>query len=272
MAEVNTNNKKIFKSPFIDKEIKEMQEAFLGWGLKPSLIHPKAKYYISGIKTNVAVIDLSKTKASLLKAVEFLSKAYKSNKNILFVGTAQPAKEKTKEIAKELGAFFVVEKWLGGLLTNFEEIKKRITYYQGLKQKKENGELEKYPFKERLSLLRELEKLEKNLSGLVGLEKIPDIIFITNISMHKTALAEVQKKNIPVVALTNVDTDISLIDYPIVANDRAKKSVDYILEKIKLSLLNKKSISGSEQDKKTEPLDQKETQNIKQNESEAIKQ
>ncbi len=243
-------------------ETKEMMEAFLNWGLKPSLIHPKAKPYVVGIKTNVAVIDLEKVKFSLAKAISFLEDAYKNNKKILFVGTAQPAKEKVKKTAKDLGVFYVTEKWLGGLLTNFEEIKKRINYYQDLKEKEKNGELEKYPFKEKLILLREIEKLEKNLSGLVGLEKVPDVIFIVNISMHQTALAEAIKKKIPVVALTNVDTDISKINYPIVANDRALKSIDFVLEKIKSQLITKKPEPKPKQETKQVEENKEKKQNI----------
>ncbi len=248
-----------------DNETKEMAEAFLNWGLKPSLIHPKSKPFILGFKSDVAVINLEKTKRSLEKAIDYLSNLYQNKKNILIVATAQPAKESAKEMAKELNLPYVTEKWLGGLLTNFEEIKKRVDYYKDLKKKKETGDLEKYPFKERLSLLRELEKLEKNLSGLVDLEKLPEAIFIINVSMHQTALLEAIKKNIPIIALTNVDTDISKINYPIVANDRAKKSVDYVLNKIKTALAKIKPVSKKTETTKVDSQPEKEKETNNQN-------
>ena len=221
---------------FDDKDIQEMVKAGLGWGLKPTNIYPKVRPYILGVKNNVSVFDLEKTKRLMDKALAFLASGYEKQKTILFVGAVPAARESVKKLAEELECPYIVERWVGGLITNFDEIKKRVDYLEELREKKEKGAFGEISAKEKNDLLRELERLERNFSGIVSLKKLPDVIFLVDPPKHMTAVREARKKGIPIVALANVDCDISLIDYPILGNSRARSSINYVLEKIKEAL------------------------------------
>ena len=235
IKDIKIDQKGVAKS-FNDEEIREMIKVGLGWGLKPSRIHPKVRPYILGVKNNVSVFNLEKTKKSLDRALDFLVKSNKEGKVILFVGAVPAAREKVKELAEELSYPYVVERWVGGLITNFEEKKKRVSYLKELREKKEKDDFGDISTKEKNDLLRDLEKLEKNFSGIVNLQKLPEVIFLVDPPKHMTAVREAKKKDIPIVALANVDCDISLIDYPILGNSRARSSINYVLGKIKEAL------------------------------------
>lgn len=198
--------------------------------------NPKIKDYLHGEVDGVHVFDLVKTKARLEEALDFLARATKEGKIILIVGTKKQVKEKIKEVGEATNSPYINERWLGGLVTNFGQIKKSIDKMIDMKAKRETGEFQKYTKKERLLMDREIERLERFFGGLTDLKKLPDIIFIIDIKKEFTALKEANKKGITVVAITDSNTDPTLVDYPIPMNDDATKALEYVLDLVKESL------------------------------------
>jgi small subunit ribosomal protein S2 len=201
------------------------------FGRSKSRRHPSTKSYIFGKKNNTEIVDLEKTVESLDKAKEFVNNIVSSGKQILFVGT----KPEAKKIIANVGVLnipFVSERWIGGTLTNFSEIKKRVARLTELLKLKETGELEKYTKKEQLMMDREVEKLSKNFGGIVSMNGFPGALFVVDSKHEKTAVEEAIIKNIPIISLSSSDCDISKIDYPIVANDASQASVEYFTNEI----------------------------------------
>ncbi|MCD6094501.1 30S ribosomal protein S2 [bacterium] len=219
-----------------EKEIEEMFNAGLHFGHRHSKTHPKMTPFIYGMRNNVDIIDLLKTKEYLEKALDYLKEKKKEKPLILFVGTKVSAKKLVKELAEELKMPYVVERWLGGTLTNFEVISKRVQYLKEMEEKKKKGEFEKYPKKERLKINQELEKIEKKMGGLKLLTRLPDLLFVVDVRKEALAIKEARRKGIPIVGICDTDGDPSLVDYPIPANDDAISSLKYILEKVKEAL------------------------------------
>lgn len=219
-----------------DKEIKEMFEAGLHFGHRHSRKHPKMEPFIYGVRNTVDIIDLLQTKEYLKKALDYLKKKKKENALILFVGTKVSARSLVKELAGEIEAPYVAERWLGGALTNFKVISKRVEQMKETETKKEKGEFEKYKKKERVVINKNLERIEKKMGGLRNLTKLPDILFVVDIDKEKLAIKEAREKGISIVGICDTNGDPSLVDYPIFANDDAISSLKYILNKVKKAL------------------------------------
>ncbi len=220
------------KSIISESTIEEMFRANVHLGHKKSLWNPKMKPYIYGIKGGIYIIDLQKTAEELQKAIEFLVDLKKKGGKVLFVEVRPHGEAVIREIAKKLKMPFVVSRWIGGLLTNFKNLRKRIDYYLELERKMNEGELKMYTKKEQLSFEREIEKLKKRFDGVRDLEKLPDALFLLNIKAHSAAIKEAKKRNIPVIALADTDSDPTLVDYPIPANDESLSSINYLVKKI----------------------------------------
>jgi small subunit ribosomal protein S2 len=221
-----------------DAEIQKMFEAGLHFGHRHSRIHPKMGPFIYGTRNNVDIIDLAETKEYLQKALDFLREQKEKKSLILFVGTKASAKEMIKELTEALSMPYVTERWLGGTLTNFEVISKRIKHLKEMEEKKANGELEKYKKKERIKIEQEMEKMKKKLGGLKNLSRLPDILFVVDVAKEKLAVKEAKQKKIPIVGICDTNGDPTSVDYPIPANDDAISSLKYILEKVKEALKN----------------------------------
>ncbi|MBM4177412.1 30S ribosomal protein S2 [Candidatus Gribaldobacteria bacterium] len=219
-------------------KIEEMQSAGLHLGHKTSKLNPKVGIFVAGIKNTVHVFDLEKTGEFLEKALSFVKSAGKEKKTFLFVSTKPPLKRLVRELSIELNMPFVVERWLGGTLTNFNVIAKRAQYFKDLEQKKEKGEFEKYTKKERIKKEKDLQSMKLKFEGLKNIEKLPDIIFIADIIKDKLALKEAFENKIKTIAIVDSNADPSLVDFPIPANDDSISSVNYILTKIKAAYLN----------------------------------
>ncbi len=189
---------------------------------------PKMKQFIFGKKKNIYIIDLEKTAQKIEESKDFLKKIASEGKKILFVATKRQLKEVIEQFAISCQMPYIVERWIGGFLTNFSTIRSRIDKYIELREKKEKGELGKVSNKELLRINRELEKMEKNYRGVVSLESLPACIYIVDPKREVTAVREARKLNIPIVALIDTDSDPEVIDYPIPGNDDAIKSVSYI--------------------------------------------
>ena len=212
--------------------LKEMFQKGMHLGYSPTSRHPKMKPFIFSVKSGVEIFDLEKTKICLDAAKSFVKNLAKSGKTILFVGTKKEAKQEVEKLAKELSMPYVRERWVGGTLTNFKEIKNRINCFIDLKTKKKSGEFEKYTKKERLQMERKIKKMERYLGGLENLNDYPTALIVVDPKHEKISVGEAVNKNIPVVALINSDCDPSNIDYPVPANDSSLSSIVYFLSEL----------------------------------------
>ena len=224
----------------INIDPKEMLETGMHFGHRTSVTHPKMKPFLFGARNGIQIIDLEKTAEKLKEAINFIQKIVKDNGKIIFIGTKIQMKKIVEATAKDCGFPYVNERWLGGTFTNFEVIKKRVTYLKNLQQQKRDGSLEKYTKKEKAKIEKEIASLEERLGGIVDMEKIPEAIFICDMKKDLLAIKEAKIKNVKIIGISDVNIDPSLADYAIPANDDAIKSVKYILDKVKEAILQVK--------------------------------
>jgi small subunit ribosomal protein S2 len=208
--------------------IKTLLEAGLHFGHKTSRWHPKMKKFIFGQRSGIYIIDLEKTAECLLKAKDFILDITSKGGTVLFVGTKKQAQDIVENEAKRCGMYWVNNRWLGGFLTNFSTIRKRIEYLKELEKMREEGIFEKLTKKEASQRQKELEKLKKNFSGVLNMESLPSCVFIVDIQKEKTALNEAKRLKIPIVALIDTVSDPDLVDYPIPGNDDAIKPIQLV--------------------------------------------
>ena len=213
--------------------IEEMFRSGVHYGYSKSRRHPSTSQYIFATKNGVDIINIEKTQELLEKALEVVSKLATSGKTILFVGTKPEARQQIIETALALNMPYVGERWVGGALTNFPEIKKRIIKLLDLREQKEKGELDKYTKKERLLINKEMEDMTRNFQGLTGITKTPDAVFVVDPKKEHIAVTEAKKMNLTIIALLNTDCNLKQVEYPIVANDASISSITFFLSKIK---------------------------------------
>jgi small subunit ribosomal protein S2 len=210
-----------------------LMAAGVHYGYSRTRRHPTVTPFLYGNKNGVDIIDLEKTMLQLEVAMQFLSELAASGKTVLFVGVKPEARSKIEEVATLVHQPFVTERWIGGTLTNFPEIKKRIQRLEELKEKRVTGELAKYTKKEQLMFDREAERLSKYFSGVLGVHKTPDALIVVDSKKEHIAIAEARKMGIPVVAIGNTDCSIKGVTYPIVANDGSASSIKEIFDILK---------------------------------------
>lgn len=216
-------------------KIESMFKAGAHFGLARSRRNPTVSKYIFGTKNNTDIFDLEKTVTVLDQALEYVKSLGSEGKTILFVGGKKEASNIVKNIAQSLNMPYVEGRWIGGTLTNFIQIRKRVDRFEKLISDKEKGELAKYTKKERMLIDKEIEKLDKMFSGIVSLKKTPDVLIVVDSKREDGAVKEAKDMKVKVVALANSDCDISDIDYPIVGNDGSRPSIQYFLEAISAS-------------------------------------
>jgi len=212
--------------------IDNMISAGAHFGYSKSRRHPSMKSFILGAKNRVELIDLDKTASALEDAKEFIASAAQQGKTVLFVGTKPEAKAIVEEYAQAVNMPYVTERWIGGTLTNFSEIKKRTGRLEEIEGEKEKGELAKYTKKERLLIDRELEKLNKHFGGIVAMKELPKALFIVDPKHEHIAVTEARKENIPIVALASSDCDVSKIDHPIPVNESSRPSIELLVREV----------------------------------------
>lgn len=212
--------------------LQELLEAGVHFGHKASRAHPKMKPFIYGIRDGVSIIDLTLSDKYLKEACEYVSNLSKDNKILLFVATKKQSQSLVSDLAKKVGAPYLINRWVGGFLSNFEQIQKNVKKLKDLRDQKEKGELEKYTKKEQLLLDREINRLTLDYEGVLELEGKPDAIFIVDAVKEKTAVTEARRLELPLVGIADSNSDISLIDYPIPGNDDAIKSITIIVETV----------------------------------------
>jgi len=214
----------------------EMFKVGAHYGFSRSRRHPSFKSVVFGVKNGVDIIDLEKTQVYFDKALEFAKSVVAEGKQILFVGTKPEISNIVKEIALSMDMPYVSNRWIGGTLTNFPEIKKRIAKLEEFRRQKERGDLAKYTKKEKLLIDRDIDRLENNFGGIVSMKNMPAVLFVVDPRNEAIAVEEASQIKIPTIALSGSDCDITKVAYPIPANDSSVASVKFFSDKFKTSL------------------------------------
>jgi len=223
----------------LEVSMEEMLKAGVHFGHQKSRKNPKMDEYIFTTKKGINILDLQKTKEKVEEAMEFMKSLKKDGKKILIVGTKPQVKNLVIAAAKACDMPYVVERWLGGTFTNFKNIRSRTRYLVDSQDKMEKGEFQKYTKFERMKKMEELEKMEERMGGIKHMNELPGAIFVTSIKEDKIAINEAEKMGIPVIAIADTNTDPTLSDYPIPANDDALSSVKLILSYVCKTLMQK---------------------------------
>ncbi len=212
--------------------IKQLLEAGAHFGHQTSRWHPRMKKYIFTKRNGIHIIDLEQTASLLTKACEFVRQVVADGGHILFVGTKKQAQESIEEEAKRCGMYYVNQRWIGGVLTNFTTIQARIDYLVRLEDQQARGEFNRLPKKEALKLGEEIARLNQQIGGIKEMTSLPAALFVIDPSKERIALAEAKRVGIPVVATADTNCNPDEIDYPIPANDDAIRAVKLICSKI----------------------------------------
>jgi len=212
--------------------MKELLEAGVHFGHQTQRWNPKMDNYIYGDKSGIHILDLRITYDAIAKAEDFVQKIVANGGKVLFVGTKPQAQNVIQEQAESAGMPFVNHRWLGGMLTNFKTIIKRVIYLKELISLEDSGEINAYPKPERLRIRREVTKLTRSIGGIVNLSKIPDAIFIVDLMNESTALTEANKLGIPVIGLADSNVDPTGVDIVIPGNDDAIRSIEVVTSAI----------------------------------------
>ncbi len=215
-----------------DERFKELIEAGVFYGRKKTKTNPRMRPFILATRNNIEIINLQKTLEGLEKALVFLKEKFRNKETILLVGTQPQASDDTAKLAEEFNLPLVNTRWPGGLLTNFKIISKRVDYYKKLKSELQSGALEKYTKKERLGFEREIRRLKELFAGLENLVSLPGAVVVIDSNVHSTAIREARRLKIPIVAYVNTDVDPESVDYPVIGNTKARKSIDWFLSKV----------------------------------------
>jgi small subunit ribosomal protein S2 len=214
--------------------MKELLEAGVHFGHQVRRWNPKMKEYIFGERNGIYIIDLQKTQRMFREAIAFVTNliAEDKGKTVLFVGTKRQAQDAIREEAEKCGQYYVNQRWLGGLLTNFQTVQKSIKRLKDLESMQTDGRYEKMTKKERIKLDRERESLNKNLSGIKSMTRLPDAVFIIDVRKEEIAVAEANRLGIPIVAVVDTNCSPEGIDYVIPGNDDALRAVRLFASRI----------------------------------------
>ena len=210
--------------------MKQLLEAGVHFGHQTRRWDPKMAEYIFQARNGIHIIDLQKTSKKIDEAYAFLKEQAEEGKTVLFVGTKKQAQECVKEAAEKSGMYYVDQRWLGGMLTNFDTIRTRVQRLKDLEKMQEDGTFEVLPKKEVILLKKEMEKLERNLGGIKDMEKIPGVIFLVDPKKEHIAILEAKKLGIPVIGLVDTNCNPEEVDYAIPGNDDAIRAVKLITD------------------------------------------
>jgi len=210
----------------------EMLQAGAHFGHQVSRWHPKMKPFIYTERNGVHIIDLQKTQDQLNEVLPQVKALAAEGKQILFVSTKPQARDIVKKAAMDAGMPYLVDRWIGGALTNFVELKKLIKQYNGLKEAQEKGELEHYTKKERVLIQKKIEKMSSYMEGLSNLKRMPDVIFMPAVQREKTARTEAKKTKTPIIGICDTNANPRNVEYVICANDDAVKSIEMMVNAV----------------------------------------
>ncbi|EKE13151.1 MAG: 30S ribosomal protein S2 [uncultured bacterium] len=214
----------------INISLDELIESGAHFGHQTKRWNPKMEEYLYGQEEGVHIFDLTKTKPLIEEALSFLVKSVKEGKKVLILGTKKQIKDKVAETATKVGMPYVNERWLGGTISNFSQIKRSIDKMEEMKENLATGFYNKYTKKERLLIDREIDRLEKFFGGIKSLTGTPDILFVIDTKREAAAIHEASSKKIPIVGVVDSNADPDLIDYPIPMNDDASRGLEYLLD------------------------------------------
>lgn len=240
--------------------MKELLEAGVHFGHQVRRWNPKMKEYIFGERNGIYIIDLQKTQRMFREAIGFVTNliAEDKGKTVLFVGTKRQAQDAIREEAEKCGQYYVNQRWLGGLLTNFQTVQKSIKRLKDLESMQTDGRYEKLTKKERIKLDRERESLNKNLSGIKMMSRLPDIVFIIDVKKEEIAVAEANRLGIPIVAVVDTNCSPEGIDYVIPGNDDALRAVRLFASRISDAIVEGNQIATEGGVVATEPAEESE--------------
>ncbi|HEY4500491.1 MAG TPA: 30S ribosomal protein S2 [Candidatus Paceibacterota bacterium] len=220
----------------VTKDKKSMMDSMFQVGahfaMNKARRHPSAKPFVFGIKNNIEIFDLEKTEIALEKAKKFMAGVGAAGKQALFVAGKSEAIPAIKAVAARTGQPVVGGRWIGGTLTNFAQIRKRVEKYENRLKEKEKGELTKYTKKERLLIDREIAKLELLFGGIVSMREKPGVLIVVDPKREFTAVEEARQVGVPVIAIASSDCNLSLVDYVIPANDSSASSIAFFLDEL----------------------------------------
>ncbi|MEH7460920.1 30S ribosomal protein S2 [Bacillus pseudomycoides] len=220
--------------------MKQLLEAGVHFGHQTRRWNPKMKRYIFTERNGIYIIDLQKTVKKVEEAFNVMRDIAANGGNVLFVGTKKQAQDAIKEEATRAGMYFVNQRWLGGTLTNFQTIQKRIKRLKDIEKMQEDGTFEVLPKKEVVQLKKELERLEKFLGGIKDMKGLPDALFVVDPRKERIAVAEARKLNIPIIGIVDTNCDPDEIDHVIPANDDAIRAVKLLTSKMADAILEAK--------------------------------
>ena len=233
--------------------MKQLLEAGVHFGHQTRRWDPRMAEYIFQARNGIHIIDLQKASKKIDEAYEFIKEQVEEGKTVLFVGTKKQAQECMKEAAIKSGMYYVDQRWLGGMLTNFDTIQKRIQRLKDLETMSQDGTFDVLPKKEVILLKKEMEKLEKNLGGIKDMEELPGVIFLVDPKKERIAILEAKKLNIPVVGIVDTNCNPQDLDYPIPGNDDAIRAVKLIADVMANAIIEGK------QGESFEPVTEQET-------------
>ena len=238
--------------------MKQLLECGVHFGHQTRRWNPKMKPYIFTERNGIYIIDLQKTVKGLEKAYDFVREVSKSGGTLLFVGTKRQAQDPIREEALKAGQYYINQRWLGGLLTNFATIRRRVTRMVELQGMETDGSINKYPKKEIVQLHKEREKLEKYLSGIKDMKEIPEVLFIIDPRRETIAVLEAKKLGIPVIAIVDTNCDPEVIDFPIPGNDDAIRAIELIVGLMSSAFIEgRQGVDGPAQEEEPQELGDK---------------
>ncbi|MDD5605567.1 MAG: 30S ribosomal protein S2 [Dehalococcoidales bacterium] len=223
--------------------IKELLEAGAHFGHQTSRWHPKMKRYIFTKRNKIHIVDLEKTAELLDKACQYVKQLVADGGKILFVGTKKQAQSIIEEEALRCNMYFINQRWIGGILTNFSTIQSRMDYLVRLEDQQERGEFQRLPKKEARKKIEEIERLNKNMGGFKEMTSLPDAIYIVDPAKERIAIAEARKMGIPLVAIVDTNCNPDEIDFPIPANDDAIRAIKLITGKIASAVIEGQNLN-----------------------------
>jgi len=236
--------------------IKQLLEAGAHFGHNRSRWNPRMEQFIFGERSKIYIINLEKTAEYINKAREFLKDVASKGGKILFVGTKKQAQDIIVDVAQRSDMFFVKDRWLGGTLTNFKTIRNSIQRLKEIEIMEKDGTFDAIKKKEKAIFVKEMEKLRRNLQGVINMEKMPEALFIVDAKKEAIAVKEAIKLSIPIVAIVDTNSDPDIIDYPIPANDDALRSIKLITELVTEGIMEgKKQFDVSDFSKKVKKKD-----------------
>ena len=244
--------------------MKQLLEAGVHFGHQTRRWDPKMAEYIFQARNGIHIIDLQKTSKKLDEAYAFIKEQAEEGKTVLFVGTKKQAQECMKEAALKCGMFYVDQRWLGGMLTNFETIRARVQRLKDLETMQEDGTFDVLPKKEVILLKKEMEKLEKNLGGIKEMDKLPGVIFLVDPKKERIAILEAKKLGIPVVGLVDTNCNPEELDYPIPGNDDAIRAVKLIADVMANAVIEGKQGESFEPEMEEQVIDNGEATSIEE--------